>query len=135
MSAFKPGSNKVIRKAVQTIVSMLVMSDRWKWQSIDSDEPGKVQKVINRSREWRQISSSSVGYSTALWITGPMSDKWSVEDLIVHHRQTTLWRTTFCADRGYDFEDVHEVVYLQGYLEHIKHKQKRNEPKTECHPR
>ncbi len=38
----------------------------------------------------------------------------------------------FCADRDYDFEDVHEMVSLNGYFEHIKHKRKRNEPKIEC---
>ncbi len=37
----------------------------------------------------------------------------------------------FCSDKGYDFEGVHRVVSWNYYIDHIKHKRKRNEPKEE----
>jgi len=37
----------------------------------------------------------------------------------------------FYADRGYDVEDVHEIVLWQGCIKHIQHKRKRIGPKPE----
>ena len=37
----------------------------------------------------------------------------------------------FCGDKGYDYDDVHEIIHLAGYIDHIKHRRRRNEPKEE----
>src|SRR3989337_263923 len=36
-----------------------------------------------------------------------------------------------CADKGYDYEDVHQVVAQERYVCHIKHHRRRNEPLVE----
>ncbi|HEU5101689.1 MAG TPA: transposase, partial [Roseiflexaceae bacterium] len=33
-----------------------------------------------------------------------------------------------CADRGYDYADVHEFVLDEGYIAHIKQRRRRGEP-------
>ena len=73
------------------------------------------------------------GAPLAIWITGANEhDKWSADDLIVHVVVKRPYSEQhFCADRGYDFEDVHTFVSLSNYVAHIKHKRKRNEPKEE----
>jgi hypothetical protein len=55
-----------------------------------------------------------LGTPLAIWITGSNEhDKWSVDDLIVHIvAKRPYGEQHFCADRGYDFEDVHETVFL-----------------------
>ena len=56
-------------------------------------------------------------------------DKWSVAHLVFHvvvKRPTT--EQHFCADKGYDYGDVFEVVLRQGYIPHIKHRRLKNEP-------
>jgi len=39
-----------------------------------------------------------------------------------------------CADRGYDYPDVHEVVHDENYIPHIKHRRRRGEPEVEERP-
>jgi hypothetical protein len=36
-----------------------------------------------------------------------------------------------CADRGYDYQDVHDVIVQEQYVAHIKHRRRRNEPLVE----
>lgn len=74
------------------------------------------------------------GAFLAIFITGANEyDKWSADDLIVH---VVVKRPTseqhFCADKGYDYKDVHVFVGLKNYISHIKHRHGRNEPKEEC---
>ncbi len=38
----------------------------------------------------------------------------------------------FCADKGYDYDDVFDVVLSQGYVPHIKHRRRKNEPPDPC---
>ncbi len=34
----------------------------------------------------------------------------------------------FCGDKGYDYDDVFEVVLAEGCVPHIKHRRRKNEP-------
>ena len=115
----------------------------WKWQSVDSMMSAAPLGGVKTGRNPtdRGKSGSKIhllvderGAPLAIWITGANEhDKWSADDLIVHivvKRPHT--EQHFCADRGYDFEDVHTFVSLSNYVAHIKHKRKRNEPKEEC---
>jgi len=56
-------------------------------------------------------------------------NKWSVAHLIL---RIAVKRPTseqhFCATKGYDYDDVFEVMLQQGYVPHIKHRRHRNEP-------
>lgn len=115
----------------------------WKWQSVDSmmsaaplggAKTGRNPTDRGKSGSKIHLLVDERGAPLAIWITGANEhDKWSVDDLIVHivvKRPYT--EQHFCADRGYDFEDVHTFVSLSNYVAHIKHKRKRNEPKEEC---
>jgi transposase len=57
------------------------------------------------------------GAPLSAWITGAnQHDKWSLDDLVIH---ILLKRPTsdqhLCADKGYDYPDVHQFVTEQGY--------------------
>lgn len=115
----------------------------WKWQSVDSmmsaaplggAKTGRNPTDRGKSGSKIHLLVDERGAPLAIWITGANEhDKWSADDLIVHivvKRPYT--EQHFCADRGYDFVDVHTFVSLSNYVAHIKHKRKRNEPKEEC---
>jgi len=115
----------------------------WKWQSIDSmmspaplggTQTGRNPTDRGKSGSKIHLLVDQFGAPLAIWITGANEhDKWSADDLIVHIiAKRPYSEQHFCADRGYDFDDVHEAVSLSNYIEHIKHKRKRNEPKDEC---
>jgi putative transposase len=115
----------------------------WIWQSIDSmmsaaplggAQTGKNPTDRGKSGSKIHLLVDQLGAPLALWITGANEhDKWSADNLIVHIvAKRPFSEQHFCADKGYDFEDVHEVVSLNDYIDHIKYKQKRNEPKDEC---
>mgnify|MGYP005859942057 FL=1 len=115
----------------------------WKWQSVDSMmspaplggcETGKNPTDRGKSGSKVHLLVDERGAPLAIFITGANEhDKWSADDLIVHivvkrpHSEQH-----FCADKGYDYEDVHQFVGLRNYIEHIKHRRRRNEPKEEC---
>lgn len=115
----------------------------WKWQSIDSmmssaplggSKTGKNPTDRGKLGSKVHLLVDERGAPLAIFITGANEhDKWSADDLIVHivvkrpHSEQH-----FCADKGYDYEDVHQFVGLMNYIEHIKHRRKRNEPKDEC---
>jgi putative transposase len=76
------------------------------------------------------------GAPLSAWITGAnQHDKWSLDDLVIH---ILLKRPTsdqhLCADKGYDYPDVHQFVTEQGYQKHIKHRRRRGEPKPDPCP-
>lgn len=116
---------------------------RWKWQSIDSmmspaplggAKTGRNPTDRGKSGSKIHLLVDQSGAPLAIWITGANEhDKWSADDLIVHIVVKRPYSEQhFCADRGYDYEDVHETVSLNDYIEHIKHRRRRNEPKDEC---
>jgi putative transposase len=69
----------------------------------------------------------------AIHITGANEhDKWSVDDLVVHIvKKRPNTEQHFCADKGYDYEDIFQFVKVQRYAPHINHRRRRNEPKVE----
>jgi transposase len=74
------------------------------------------------------------GAPLAIFITGSNEhDKWSADDLIVHIvAKRPNSEQHFCANKSYDYEDVHVFVGLKNYIAHIKHRRRKNEPKDEC---
>lgn len=135
----------LFEKLFRTIVKYYARERRihWKWQSIDSmmspaplggSKTGKNPTDRGKLGSKIHLLVDQLGTPLAIWITGANEhDKWSVADLIVHIiAKRPYCEQHFCADRGYDFEDVHQIVHWQGYIEHIKHKRRRNEPKPDC---
>ena len=135
----------LFEKLFKTIVKHFARERRthWKRQSIDSmmsPAPSGGAKTDENSTDRGKLGSKihllvdQLGTPLAIWITGAnQHNKWSVEDLIVHIiTKRPYGEQHLCADRGYDFEDVHEIVFLQGYIEYIKHRRMRYEPKTDC---
>lgn len=115
----------------------------WKWQSIDSmmsPAPLGGSKTGKNPTDRAKLGSKvhllvdERGAPLAIFITGANEhDKWSADDLIVHIvAKRPHSEQHFCADKGYDYEDVHVFVGLKNYMAHIKHRRRRNEPKEEC---
>ena len=111
----------------------------WKWQSVDSrscpaplggTDTGK--NPTDRAKQGSKIHLlvDQRGAPLAVWITGAnVHDKWSLDDLVVHilvRRPSSDQH--MCADKGYDYPDVHQFIAEQGYTEHIKHRRRRGEP-------
>ncbi len=76
------------------------------------------------------------GAPLAVHVSGAnQRDKWSAADLIFSvliARPET--KQHFCADRGYDYPDVHDVVAEEKYVAHIKHRRRRGESVLESCP-
>lgn len=115
----------------------------WKWQSVDSmmspaplggSQTGKNPTDRSKLGSKVHILVDERGAPLAIYVTGANDhDKWSADDLIIHIVVKRPYSEQhFCADKGYDYEDVHQFVGLQNYIEHIKHRRRRNEPKDEC---
>lgn len=117
----------------------------WAWQSVDSKmSPAPLaEDATGRNPTDRGKQGSKVhllvderGAPLALHVTGANEhDKWSADDLIftlvAERPDPTEVEQHFCADKGYDYDDVHTAVEQAGYIPHIKHRRRRNEPKTE----
>jgi len=112
---------------------------RWKWQSIDSKscpaplggaDTGKNPTDRGKRGSKVHILVDARGAPLALYITGANEhDKWSADDLIfsiVVKRPSS--EQHFCADKGYDFDDVRTVVAQEKYVPHIKRRRRRGEP-------
>ena len=115
---------------------------KWKWQSIDSkscpaplggEQTGKNPTDRGKRGSKIHILVDQRGAPLAVVLTGANEhDKWSADDLIISivvKRPRT--KQHFCADKGYDFADVHLVVEHARYIVPIKHKRKRGEPMVE----
>jgi putative transposase len=116
---------------------------RWEWQSIDSkscSSPLGGERTGKNPTDRAKLGSKihmlvdQRGAPLALHVTGANEhDKWSVDDLIfsvVVPRPSV--RQHLCADRGYDYTDVHQVVRDEHYIPHIKHRRQRGEPPDPC---
>ena len=115
----------------------------WKWQSVDSmmsPSPLGGSKTGKNPTDRAKLGSKvhllvdERGAPLAVFITGANEhDKWSADDLIIHIvAKRPNSEQHFCADKGYDYEDVHVFVGLKNYIAHIKHRRRRNEPKEDC---
>jgi len=117
----------------------------WEWQSIDSgtrpaplggSQTGKNPTDRGKSGSKIHILVDEKGAPLALHITAANEhDKWSADDLltgiVIGRPDPEEVEQHLCADKGYDFEDVHEAVAEGYYVSHIKHRRRRNEPKEE----
>jgi putative transposase len=115
----------------------------WKWQSLDSKsrpaplggtETGKNPTDRAKLGSKVHILVDQRGAPLAAHITGAnQHDKWSADDLIF---SVVVTRPTveqhLCADKGYDYPDVHHVAQQEGYISHIKHRRRRGEPLAPC---
>jgi putative transposase len=135
----------IFEKLFKTIVKYYARERKigWKWQSVDSmmspaplggAKTGKNPTDRSKSGSKIHILVDERGAPLAIWITGANEhDKWSADDLIMHivvKRPNS--EQHFCGDKGYDFEDVREFIGLMNYIDHIKRRRKRGEPKDEC---
>ena len=117
----------------------------WKWQSIDSkscpaplggEETGKNPTDRGKRGGKIHLLVDKKGAPLALHVTGANEhDKWSADDLIisivVERPDPEEVEQHLCADKGYDYDDVHQAVAQEKYVSHIKHRRRRNEPVAE----
>jgi putative transposase len=112
---------------------------QWQWQAVDSrscaaplggSDTGKNPTDRAKLGSKIHILVDQRGAPLAIHVSGAnQHDKWSVAHLVFHivvKRPTT--EQHFCGDKGYDYDDVFEVVLGQGYIPHIKHRRLKNEP-------
>lgn len=115
---------------------------KWKWQALDSkacpaplggEQTGKNPTDRAKRGSKIHILVDQRGAPLAVVLTGANEhDKWSADDLIISvvvKRPKT--KQHFCADRRYDFANVHQYVEQARYIAHVKHKRKRAEPLIE----
>ena len=116
---------------------------RWVWQSVDSRscpaplggrDTGKNPTDRAKLGGKIHILVDQRGAPLSVQVTGAnQNDKWYVAALvcsILARRPTSTQH--FCADKAYDSWDVHIFVQQQGYIPHIKHRRRVNEPKDPC---
>jgi putative transposase len=117
----------------------------WEWQSIDSkscpaplggEETGKNPTDRGKRGSKIHLLVDEKGAPLSLHITAANEhDKWSADDLIVSivigRPDPNEVEQHLCADKGYDYEDVHQAVAQERYVSHIKHRRRRNEPPEE----
>jgi putative transposase len=117
----------------------------WKWQSGDSKmvpaplggaETGKNPTDRGKLGAKIHIWVDEHGAPLSLVITGAnQQDKWSVDNLIVHIAvKRPFTEQHGCLDRGYDYADDHQALKEHGYVDHIKHRRLKNEPKVDDCP-
>ena len=120
----------------------------WEWQSIDSkscpaplggEETGKNPTDRGKRGSKIHLLVDEKGAPLSLHVTGANEhDKWSADDLIisvvVERPDPEEVEQHLCGDKGYDYDDVHQVVAQEQYVSHIKHRRRRNEPLVEDCP-
>ena len=150
-------SSSVIHERFQTWQEMGIFADMmrdmvlyyqtereigWEWQSIDSkscpsplggEETGRNPTDKGKQGSKIHLLVDEHGAPLALHVTGANEhDKWSADDLIVSivvdRPDPEQVEQHLCADKGYDYEDVHQTVSEEHYISHIKHRRRRNEP-------
>lgn len=118
---------------------------RWQWQAVDSkscaaplggEETGRNPTDRGKRGSKIHILVDERGAPLAVHVTGAnQHDKWSMADLIFSVVvPRPAGRQNLCADKGYDYEDVFELVLDANYTPHIKHRRRRNEPEPEPIP-
>jgi putative transposase len=150
-------SSSVIHERFQTWQEMGIFADMmramvlyyqtereigWEWQSIDSkscpaplggEETGRNPTDRGKQGSKIHLLVDEHGAPLSLHVTGANEhDKWSADDLIVSimvdRPDPEQVKQHLCADKGYDYEDVHQTVAEEHYISHIKHRRRRNEP-------
>jgi len=117
----------------------------WKWQSVDSKSVpaplGGAQTGRNPTDRGKRGSKIHIlvdqrGAPLAVYISGAnQHDKWFVDELVfsIVVRRPTV-EQHLCADKGYDYPDVHQFVLQERYVAHIKHRRRRGEPDLDALP-
>lgn len=117
----------------------------WEWQSIDSkacpaplggEATGKNPTDRGKQGSKMHLLVDEKGAPLSLHVSAANEhDKWSADELIVsivvERPDPEQVEQHLCADKGYDYEDVHQVVAQEQYVCHIKHRRRRNEPMLE----
>jgi putative transposase len=117
----------------------------WEWQSIDSkscpaplggEETGRNPTDRGKQGSKIHLLVDERGAPLALHVTGAnRHDKWLADELIVSividRPDPEQVEQHLCADKGYDYEDVHQAVAREHYIAHIKHRRRRNETVVE----
>ena len=116
---------------------------RWTWQAVDSRSvpaplggKGTGENPTDRAKLGGKIHVlvDQRGAPLAIDVFGANhNEKWHVAALIcsILIRRPTLTQH-LCLDKAYDSWEVHVFVKQQGYIPHIKHRRRRNEPKDPC---
>ena len=111
----------------------------WKWQSIDSksvpaplggSQTGKNPTDRGKRGSKIHILVDQRGAPLAVYISGAnQHDKWFIDEVVfsVVVRRPTV-EQHLCADKGYDYPDVHKFVVQERYVAHIKPRRRRGEP-------
>lgn len=121
---------------------------RWQWQAVDSkacpaplggSETGK--SPVDRSKRGSKIHLlvDQRGAPLSVFVTAAnVNDKWIADELIISivvaRPDPEQVEQHFCADRGYDYDDVHQFVEQARYIVHIKHRRRKGEPKVDVCP-
>lgn len=118
---------------------------KWRWQSVDTkscpaplsgEETGRNPTDRGKRGSKIHLLVDARGAPLAVHVSGAnRHDKWGAAELIVSilvERPKT--KQHLCADRGYDYPDVREVVAAEHYVAHIKHRRRRGEALLEVCP-
>lgn len=118
----------------------------WNWQVLDSaiipaplggEKTGKNPTDRAKSGSKRHVLVDQRGVPLALTLSGAnVPDYQGAEATLTHLVIRRSWRNDrgewvvrhFCADKGYDYEEVHRVATRLGYRLHIAHRRRRGEP-------
>jgi putative transposase len=117
----------------------------WEWQSIDrkscpaplgGEETGRNPADRGKQGSKIHLLVDEHGAPLALRVTGANEhDKWSADDLLVsiavERPDPEQVEQHLCADKGHDYEGVHQTVAEEHCIPHIKHRRRRNEPVVE----
>jgi len=115
----------------------------WTWQAADSRSvpapmggKGTGKNPTDRAKLGGKIHLlvDQCGAPLAIHVFGAnVNEKWKIAALICSilvQRPTTSQH--LCLDKAYDSWEVHVFVKQQGYIPHIKHRRRVNEPKDPC---
>jgi len=118
----------------------------WNWQVLDSaiipaplggDKTGKNPTDRAKSGSKRHLLVDRRGVPLALTVSAAnIPDYQCAEATLLHLVIRRSWRNCagnlvvrhFCADKGYDYDEVHQVAQRLGYRVHIAHRRRRGEP-------
>lgn len=116
---------------------------RWTWQSADSRSvpaplggKGTGKNPTDRAKLGGKIHIlvDQRGAPLAIDVFGANhNEKWHIAALICSILiQNPTCTQHLCLDKAYDSWEVHVFVKQQGYIPHIKHRRRRNDPKDPC---
>ncbi len=118
----------------------------WSWQILDSaiipaplggDETGKNPTDRAQLGSKRHVLVDRRGVPLALTVSAANTPDYqcaeaTLRNLVIRRswrdRAGKLVVRHFCADKGYDYDEVHRVAHRLGYRVHIAHRRRRGEP-------